>query len=247
MTRHAERVFRKILIANRGRDRGAHHPRLPRDGDRRPSPSTPRPTGPPSTCGWPTRPTSSGPPPSRESYLRIDRVLDVARRGRGRRHPPRLRLPGRERRPSPGPARRRGSPSSGPAARPSPSWARRPPPGGWPWRRGCPWCRGPLQPAQRPRRPARRGLPHRLPRDAEGGGGRRRQGHAPRDPGRRAGGGARTAPAARPRAPSATTASTSRRPSSARATSRSRSWPTATATPSTSSSASARSSAGTRR
>ena len=39
-----------------------------------------------------------GPAPSRESYLRIDRVLDAARRSGRRRDPPRLRLPRRERR-----------------------------------------------------------------------------------------------------------------------------------------------------
>ena len=37
-----------------------------------------------------------------ETYLRIDKLLDVAARGRRRRGPPRLRLPRRERRLRPG-------------------------------------------------------------------------------------------------------------------------------------------------
>ena len=85
----------------------------------------------------------------------------------------------------------------------------------------------------------------RLPGAGEGGGGRRRQGHAR---GARAGraGAARWRPRPRRRArPSATRASTSRSSSSGRATWRSRCWPTGSA-PCTWASASARSSAGTR-
>ena len=102
------------------------------------------------------------------------------------------------------------------------------------------------------RRPGPRALlaeadAHRLSGADQGGGGRRRQGHAPR--------GARTRisprrwpPAsARRRRPSATTACWSRNTSPGRATSRSRSSPTATATASICSSATARCSAATRR
>ena len=87
----------------------------------------------------------------------------------------------------------------------------------------------------------------RVPGADQGGGGRRRQGHAP---GRQRGGARRgvrwRARARRPRR-SATAPSTSRRRSSARATSRSRCSATRTATSSTSASATARSSAATRR
>ena len=38
------------------------------------------PTAPRCTSGWPTRPRTSGRGPSAESYLRIDRILDAARR-----------------------------------------------------------------------------------------------------------------------------------------------------------------------
>ena len=92
-----------------------------------------------------------------------------------------------------------------------------------------------------------RGRAHRLPGDAQGRGGRRRQGHAAGGARRASSTPPRSARAARREPPSATTASTSRRPSSARATSRSRCSPTPTATPCTCSSASARSSAATRR
>ena len=52
---------------------------------------------PPSTCATPTRRTSSGPGTPGESYLNIERILDVAKRSRRRRDPPRLRLPRGER------------------------------------------------------------------------------------------------------------------------------------------------------
>ena len=125
-----------------------------------------------------------GPAPSRESYLRIDRVLAVAQEGRGRRHPPRLRLPRRERRLRPRlrgsgnhlhrPPRRdhraHGREDLGPAGR-----------GGGGGTRGA----GDPRARDRSRRHPRRGLPHRLPADAQGRGGGRGQGPAPRGPGRR--------------------------------------------------------------
>ena len=86
----------------------------------------------------------------------------------------------------------------------------------------------------------------RLPDPAQGDGGRRRQGHAPRARGRTSSRtrSARPRPRRRPR--SATRRCTSRRRSSRRATSRSRCSATSTATCSRSASASARSSAATR-
>ena len=91
-------VFKKILIANRGRDRPAGHPRLPRAGDRAPSRCTPPPTPTRSTCASPTRRSASARRPRKESYLNIP--AHPLRRGDHprRRHPPRLRLPLRERR-----------------------------------------------------------------------------------------------------------------------------------------------------
>ena len=86
----------------------------------------------------------------------------------------------------------------------------------------------------------------RLPGDAQGGDGRRRQGHAAGPAGvgagRRAAGRALGGQARR----SATPPSTSSAPSSSRGTSRSRCWPTPTAPSCTWASASARSSAATR-
>ena len=37
-----------------------------------------------------------GPAPASQSYLNIEKIIDTAERERGRRHPSRLRLPGRE-------------------------------------------------------------------------------------------------------------------------------------------------------
>ncbi len=78
---------------------------------------------------------------------------------------------------------------------------------------------------------ARIAAEHRLPGDGQGGGRRRRQGHA--DRARRAATCARASSARRARrAPrSATTGCSSRSSCASRATSRSRCWPTATATP----------------
>ena len=229
-----------------GRDRGARHPRVPRDGHlagRRLLGGGPR--------GAARAPRRRGfllgPAPSAESYLRIDRIVEAALRSGAEADPSRLRLPRRERRfrargrATPGwPSSARspeamelmGSKTSARRAAAARRRARRP---------------GHHRAARIRRRGARDGRARRLPRHAQGRGRRRRQGHAPR----RGRGGARVglrhgALRGAPR-PSATRRSTSRRPSSARATSRSRSSPTRTATSSTSASASARSSAGTRR
>ncbi len=60
------------------RDRAAHHPRLPRDWASRPSPSTRPPTATACTCASPTEAVCIGPPPSRESYLKVDRIIAAA-------------------------------------------------------------------------------------------------------------------------------------------------------------------------
>ena len=72
--------MKKILIANRG-EIAVRVIRACRDmGHRDASRSIPNATAPPSTCGWRTRRGPIGPNPPRESYLRIDRIIDAARR-----------------------------------------------------------------------------------------------------------------------------------------------------------------------
>ena len=125
---------------------------------------------------------ASGRRPSRESYLRVDTLLDVARRDRRRRHPPRLRLPRRERGVRARRARRPGSSSS---ARRREAIARH---GRQDRGRGA-HGRGagvPVVPGHRssrsrtrPRR-ARGRASIGYPGPAQGRGGRRRQGHARR-------------------------------------------------------------------
>ena len=244
------RALREGARGQPRRDRGARHPRLPRSwasapvavysgGRPRRAPRAARRRG----------ATRSGPRPSRESYLRIDRVLDGGPQERRRRRPSRLRLPGRERRTSRRPARRRGSSSSGRAARRSRSWARRPRPAASPSRPACPVVPGSARAARRRRRPSdARPERDRLPADAQGR--RRRGGKGLRlvERAEASCGPRPRAPAARRRARSATTALyLEKAHRCGRATSRSRSWPTRTATPCTSSSASARSSGATRR
>ena len=67
-----------------------------------------------------------GPAPAAESYLRADRIIEVALECGARGDPPRLRLPGRERGVRRAPARPRGSSSSGRRRRRSRRWAPRP-------------------------------------------------------------------------------------------------------------------------
>ena len=157
------------------RDRGADHPRLPRDGHRagrRLLRGRPRR---PARAAWPTRPTCIGPAPSRESYLRIDRVLEVARAQRAR-TPSIPATASWPRTPtSRAPARTPGSSSSARAARRSRSWARRPRRAAWPWRRACPSCPARCEPLRRRRRdraarPTRIGFPVMLKAAAGGGG-----------------------------------------------------------------------------
>ena len=190
------------------------HPRLPRAGHRdggRLLRGRPRR---PARAAWPTRPTASGPRPPRESYLRIDRVLDAARAQRRRRHPPRLRLPVRERGLRRAPARRRASSSSARAARRSRHGREDLGPPRWPWRPGVPVVPGHARAASTT--PA--ALRARRSASASRSCSRRRRAAAARACGssptpRRARGRGRRARAARRRPPSATTASTSRRPS----------------------------------
>ena len=227
------------------RDRRPRHAHAPRDGHRRRRRLLRRrPRRAPRARrrrGLPHRPGAR----RRESYLRVDKIVDVAKKaGCDAIHPGYGFL-------SENPALARGVRARGhrrSSARPRARcarWAARP-------RRATRW-----PPPACPSSPARRcettdeataaatkiGFPVMLKAASR----RRRQGHAPRRERRarwRARGSAR---AARRRSSSATTRSTSRRRSSGRATSRSRCSAIATATSSTSSSATARSSAATRR
>ena len=84
-----------------------------------------------------------GPGPAAESYLKIEKILEVAVAGRRRGDPSRLRLPGRERRLRRAPARRPGSRSSARRPRRSRRWA--------PRRRRASSCRRPACPSCRAR------------------------------------------------------------------------------------------------
>ena len=134
------------------------------------SPSTRRPTAPRCTCGSPTRPTPIG-------ARALARELPAHRqdprrraRERRRRDPPRLRLPGRERRTSRAPARTAGIVFIGPRAGDDRAHGREdlgPPRGDGGRRAG----RAGHARAARPSRGARaRGRAHRLPGDAQGRG-----------------------------------------------------------------------------
>ena len=189
-----------------------------------------------------------GPAASAQSYLNMPAIIADRRGHRCRGHPPRLRLPERERRfrragreerlrlhrPDAGVDPHHGRQGRGQA--------------GHDQERACPAC-----PAARARCPTtpkeiiRQARAHRLPGDHQGRRRRRRPRHA-----RRAHRSGACCTPCRPRAPrparpSATRRSTWRSSSRTRATSRSRSWPTTSATRSGWASATARCSAGTRR
>ena len=113
----AERPFKKILIANRGeiavrviracRELGIATVAVYSEADR---------DGPPRAPGRRGVPARAR-PPSRESYLRIDRILEVARRAGADAIHPGLRLPRRERGLRPGLRGRAGIVFIGPAER----------------------------------------------------------------------------------------------------------------------------------
>ena len=179
----------KVLIANRGEIAVRVIRACREHGHRRPSPSTPTATAARGTCATPTRrwPHRRRAPP-RESYLRIDAIIDAARRaGADAVHPGYGFL-------AENAAFARGVPRRGPdlhrpvargdrADGQQDRGARRP--------RSAPACRScpaPSEPLDAPSAATTRSrataAAHRLSADGQGGGRRRRQGHARR---RRAG------------------------------------------------------------
>ena len=160
-------------------------------------------------------------------YLDADAILDAARRARRRRDPPRLRLPGRERRRSPRPWSMPGWPGSGRRRPPSRRWATRRRRGARPSAHGVPVVPGYDGDAQDDatlagRGGARSAIPL-LVKPAAGGGGKGmrvvRDADAPA-------GGAGVSAARGAAAPSATIGSSWSAARAARATSRSRSCST---------------------
>ena len=238
-------MFRKILIANRGEiacrvirtarrlgiatvavyseaDAGALHTRLADEA-------------------WPI-----GPPPARESYLVIDKILDVARRsGAEAIHPGYGFLS--ENAEFADACAAAGVVFIGPPAAAIRAMGSKAESKALMERSGVPLVPGYHGEAQDLRRAVGRRRADRLPGADQGLGRRRRQGHARRRAWPPTSRPRWRAPSARRWPPSATTACWSRSTSPAPATSRSRSSPTRAATPSTCSSATARSSGGTRR
>ena len=98
--------MRKVLIANRG-EIAVRIARACRDAGIASVAVYADPTATRCTSGWPTRRSRWAATPPATRYLVIDKMLEVAAQVRGRRRPPRLRLPGRERRLRPGRHRRR--------------------------------------------------------------------------------------------------------------------------------------------
>ena len=189
---------------------------------------------------------SIGPAPAAESYLRTDKILDVAKRsGAEAIHPgygflsenatvrPGVRRCGRE-------IYRANSALDGNDGLENP----RPSGDGKSRRARCSWNLSRSRFSGRRRRSRRA---HRLPGDAESRRRRRWQRHAPGAQPRGASFCPRIRPRARRSVRSATAKSISKRRSSIPATSRCRCWPTSTATPSGSASASVPSSAATRK
>ena len=119
-------------------------------------------------------------PPSTESYLRIDRILDAARRhGAEAIHPGYGFLS--ENADFAAACEDGGHRLHRPLGRFDPrAWARRPRRGRRPSPRACPWCPAPTGAVGRSRKRARFARDVRLSGAAESRGGRRRQGHAPR-------------------------------------------------------------------
>ena len=182
------------------------------------------------------------------SYLNIDGDRRAGQGEGGRRDPPRLRLPVRERRVRPGLRRRRASRSSARGPSCSTCSATRSPRASSPREAGVPVLSGsdePVDARRRAPRPLAEALGYPvIVKASMGGGGRGMRVvesadalDAALDQARREAG----------RPPSACPTSSSRSSSAGPSTSRSSSWATGTATSSTSSSATARSSGGTRR
>ena len=172
-----------------------------------------------------------GGPTAAESYLNVEKILEVAREAGRRGDPSRLRLPRRERRRSRAPATRPGSSSSArPRAR-SRRWARRPAPASSCARPGVPIVPGTTEPVAtvedaREIIDAEIGYPVAV-KAAGGGGGKGFRVALSED---ELAGARSRAPRARARSSSPTRPSTSSATCPTRATSRSRSSPTATAT-----------------
>ena len=117
-------AFARSSSPTAARSRAACCGRCARWGSRA-SPSTPTPTSTRRTSRDADEAVRIGPPPSRESYLAIDRILAAARGDRRRRDPSRLRLPLRERRLRGARRRGRASSSSVRRSRRSAAWAAR--------------------------------------------------------------------------------------------------------------------------
>ena len=163
------------------RDRGAHHPRLPRGRHRDAWRSTPTPMRARCTSRRPIAPCASGRRRRRESYLYIDAILDAARRSGADAVHPGLRLPVRARRISPAPCEDAGLTFVGPPADGDRAHGledrRARADGAAPACRSCPARRRRIRPTRRsPPRRARIGFPVLV----KAVGRRRRQGHARR-------------------------------------------------------------------